>query len=209
MPAFNALPRATRQVQGVNANCGLSHASTDLPVVKKPVRSTPVTHRNSDLPKILVLHGPNLNLLGMREPHLYGTTTLSDIDSRLAQLAIQASAMVVSFQSNHEGALIDRIHQARFEGIDYIIFNPAGLTHTSIALRDAVIAVQIPFIEVHLSNIHAREPFRHHSYFSDAAVGCITGLGVHGYELALAYALTCLASYRNLEHGFAQNQDAD
>jgi len=160
--------------------------------VKKPVRPSHAAHRShGDLPKILVLHGPNLNLLGTREPSVYGTTTLSDIDDRLGQLAIQAGAIVHSFQSNHEGALIDRIHQAHHESIDYILFNPAGFTHTSIALRDAILAVKIPFIEVHLSNVHAREPFRHHSYFSDVAVGCITGLGVHGYELALAYALTC------------------
>jgi 3-dehydroquinate dehydratase II len=179
--------------------------------VKKPIRSpqTFPSRNTCDLPKVLVLHGPNLNLLGTREPGIYGTTALSDIDDRLAQLAMQAGAMTISFQSNHEGALIDRIHQATHEGIDYIIFNPAALTHTSVALRDALLSVDIPFIEVHLSNVHARETFRHHSYFSDIAVGCITGLGVYGYELALAYALTCLASYRNIEHGFAQNQDID
>lgn len=178
--------------------------------MKKPIRSNSTHYRNpSDLPKVLVLHGPNLNLLGSREPGIYGSNTLSDIDDRLAQLALQAGAIVATFQSNHEGALVDRVHQAVHEKVDYIVLNPAALTHTSVALRDALLAVDIPFIEVHLSNVHARESFRHHSYFSDIAVGCITGLGVHGYELALAYALTCLASYRNLEHGFTQNQDTD
>jgi len=178
--------------------------------VKKPFRPvTPTSRNHNGLPKILVLHGPNLNLLGLREPDIYGAHTLANIDDRLGQLAIQSGAMALSFQSNHEGELIDRVHQTIHEGIDFIICNPAGLTHTSVALRDALLAVAIPFIEVHLSNIYAREPFRHHSYFSDVAVGCITGLGVHGYELALAYALTCLASYRNLEHGFTQNQDTD
>jgi 3-dehydroquinate dehydratase II len=178
--------------------------------VKKPVRpnTTAYGNRNS-LPKVLVLHGPNLNLLGSREPDIYGSNTLSNLDDRLAQLAMQAGAIVTTFQSNHEGLLIDRVHQAANEGVDYILLNPAGLTHTSVSLRDALLAVAIPFIEVHISNVHARESFRHHSYFSDIAVGCITGLGMHGYELALAYALTCLASYRNLEHGFTQNQDAD
>lgn len=136
----------------------------------------------------LVLHGPNLNLLGTREPAVYGTTTLADIDQRLAQLAQQDGHTLVSFQSNSEGELIDRIHLAGREGIEFIIINPAAFTHTSVAMRDALCGVSIPFIEVHLSNVHAREPFRHHSYFSDVAVGVICGLGAKGYELALASA---------------------
>ena len=138
---------------------------------------------------ILVLHGPNLNLLGTREPGVYGKTTLPQIDADLAQIAANAGARLQSFQSNHEGALIDRVHAAKKQGIAYIIVNPAGFTHSSVALRDALAAVAIPFLEVHLSNIHAREPFRRHSYFSDLAVGTICGLGSRGYDLALEYAL--------------------
>ena len=134
--------------------------------------------------RILVLHGPNLNLLGEREPELYGRATLSEIDARLAGLAREAGATLESFQSNHEGALIDRIQAARAD-TDGLILNPGGLTHTSVALRDAVIACDRPVIEVHLSNIHAREPFRHRSLISDVAAGVILGLGPLGYELAL------------------------
>ena len=139
---------------------------------------------------VLVLHGPNLNLLGTREPAVYGNATLPDIDHELAQIATSAGGRLESFQSNHEGALIDRVHAARADGTDFILINPAGLTHTSVALRDALAAVAIPFIEVHLSNIHRRESFRHHSYFSDLAEGVICGLGAQGYALALRYALT-------------------
>jgi 3-dehydroquinate dehydratase II len=139
--------------------------------------------------KVLVLHGPNLNLLGSREPEVYGRETLADIDRRLIALGKAAGAKVVCFQSNHEGALIDRVQQAKSEHIGFIIANPAGFTHTSVALRDALAGVTIPFIEVHLSNIHAREPFRRHSYFSDLAVGTICGLGSRGYELALQFIL--------------------
>ncbi len=139
--------------------------------------------------RILVLHGPNLNLLGTREPQVYGSATLAQIDSDLAKTAEEAGVMLHSLQSNHEGTLIDRIHQARLDGTDFIVINPAGLTHTSVALRDALAAVDLPFIEVHLSNIHRREPFRHHSYLSDLAVGVICGLGADGYRLALQYAL--------------------
>ena len=138
---------------------------------------------------ILVLHGPNLNLLGMREPDIYGRETLDEIDARLKQAAADAGAELHNFQSNHEGALVDRIQAASEEGCDFIIINPGAYTHTSIALRDALAAVQIPFIEVHLSNVHAREAFRRHSYLSDLAVGSIAGLGSRGYDLALAYAL--------------------
>ncbi|RMG36887.1 MAG: type II 3-dehydroquinate dehydratase [Gammaproteobacteria bacterium] len=136
---------------------------------------------------ILVLNGPNLNLLGRREPETYGSATLADIEQRLASLA--EDHRVVTFQSNHEGQLVDRIHQAGEEGVDFILINPGAFTHTSIALRDALLGVAIPFIEVHLSNVYAREPFRHHSYLSDIAVGVICGLGAMGYELALAAAM--------------------
>ena len=139
--------------------------------------------------QLLVLHGPNLNLLGTREPGVYGSTTLPQIDADLAQMAADAGARLSSLQSNHEGVLIDRIHAARTDGTDYIVINPGGLTHTSVALRDALAAVALPFIEVHLSNVHRREPFRHHSYLSDIATGVIVGLGAAGYRLALQYAL--------------------
>lgn len=139
--------------------------------------------------RILVLHGPNLNLLGAREPEIYGRETLQEVGRRLADTAAGAGAQLQCFQSNHEGALVDRVQQAAREGVDFIVFNPAAYTHTSIALRDALAAVRIPFIEVHLSNIHAREPFRHRSYFSDLALGTVCGLGTRGYDLALAYAL--------------------
>lgn len=139
---------------------------------------------------ILVLHGPNLNLLGTREPEHYGRDTLAQIDARLKQRAKAAGAQLAVFQSNAESDLVDRIHQAGKDGIDFILINPAAFTHTSVALRDAISAVGIPFIEVHLSNVFAREPFRHHSYFSDLAVGVISGLGPMGYELALDYALS-------------------
>lgn len=138
---------------------------------------------------VLVLHGPNLNLLGVREPDTYGQVTLAQIDESLARAAADAGATLASFQSNHEGALIDRVHAARTDGTQFILINPGGLTHTSVALRDALAGVALPFIEVHLSNIHRREPFRHHSYFSDLAVGVICGLGAAGYRLALDYAL--------------------
>ncbi|NYE25704.1 type II 3-dehydroquinate dehydratase [Pigmentiphaga litoralis] len=140
--------------------------------------------------RILVLHGPNLNLLGTREPGIYGSTTMADIDARLAALAQTSGAVTASYQSNHEGALIDRIQAARDDGTDFIVINPAAFTHTSVGIRDALAAVGLPFIEVHLSNVHKREAFRHHSYFSDLAVGVIAGLGADGYEAAVRYALT-------------------
>jgi len=139
--------------------------------------------------KILVLHGPNLNLLGTREPATYGRVTLAQINRRLIAIGKTAGASVLCFQSNHEGALIDRVQLAAKQQIAWIIANPAGYTHTSIALRDALAGVAIPFVEVHLSNIHAREPFRRHSYFSDLAVGTVCGLGSRGYELALDFVL--------------------
>ncbi len=140
---------------------------------------------------ILVLNGPNLNLLGSREPGLYGQDSLAAIEARL--IALAAGHQVECFQSNAEHALIDRIHAAGQQGVDFILINPAALTHTSVALRDALLGVAIPFIEVHLSNVFAREPFRHRSYLSDIAVGVISGLGAQGYELALAAALRRLA----------------
>lgn len=139
--------------------------------------------------KILVLHGPNLNLLGMREPGHYGSATLEAINQRLGDRARQSGAMLASYQSNVEGDLVNRIQQAQRDGVDFIIINPAAFTHTSIAMRDALAAVRIPFIEVHLSNVFAREEFRHRSYFTDLAVGIISGLGGKGYELALEYVL--------------------
>jgi len=144
--------------------------------------------------QLLLLNGPNLNLLGTREPGTYGATTLPEITAKLAGLAKEAGHQLVALQSNSEAELIDRIHQAGREQIDYILFNPAAFTHTSVALRDALLAVQIPFIEIHLSNVHAREAFRHHSYFSDIAAGVIVGLGPLGYELALYAALQRLAN---------------
>jgi len=139
--------------------------------------------------RILVLHGPNLNLLGMREPGHYGHATLAQIDARLQSMAQDAGAVLDAFQSNSETELIDRVQQAKSDAVDFIIINPAAYTHTSVALRDALAAVAIPFVEVHLSNVFARESFRHHSYFSDLAVGVISGLGAKGYELALEFAL--------------------
>lgn len=141
--------------------------------------------------RILVLNGPNLNLLGSREPGHYGQETLATIEQTLRKQG--AGNDLDFFQSNAESALLDRIHQAGADGVDFILINPAALTHTSIALRDALLGVAIPFIEVHLSNVHAREPFRHRSYLSDVAVGVITGLGAQGYELALAAALRRVA----------------
>ena len=138
---------------------------------------------------ILVIHGPNLNLLGIREPSIYGTVTLEEINGNLAKLAEKEGISLNCFQSNAEGELIDRIQQASAEKIHFIIINPAAYTHTSIALRDALAATRIPFIEVHLSNIFARESFRQKSFFSDMAVGVISGLGAKGYELALNYVL--------------------
>jgi 3-dehydroquinate dehydratase-2 len=138
---------------------------------------------------ILVLHGPNLNLLGTREPEHYGRCTLAEIDAALFRRAAAAGVRLESYQSNSEGELVDRVQAAGRSGVDFAIVNPAALTHTSVALRDALAAVRIPFVEVHLSNVLAREAFRHHSYFSDIAVGVISGLGSRGYELALEFAL--------------------
>ncbi len=139
---------------------------------------------------ILVLNGPNLNLLGTREPEVYGSTTLEEINADLIALAAKAGAKLDCIQSNHEGVLIDRIHAARNDGTEFVIINPGAFTHTSVAIRDAFSGVALPFVEVHLSNVHKREPFRHHSYLSDIAVGVICGLGVQGYRLALDFALS-------------------
>src|SRR5690606_25543283 len=139
--------------------------------------------------RILVLHGPNLNLLGTREPGIYGTQTLAEIDDRLVALGKELGAAVTCWQSNHEGALVDRIQQAGRDGTEFIINNAAAYTHTSVALRDALAGVGLPFIEVHSSSVHKREPFRHHSYLADLAVGQIAGLGADGYEAALRYAV--------------------
>ena len=139
---------------------------------------------------ILVIHGPNLNLLGKREPEIYGQLTLQDINRNLSLKAEKLFVRIAFFQSNAESALVDRIQQTMNDDTDFIIINPAAYTHTSVAMRDALAAVKVPFIEVHLSNVYSRESFRRHSYFSDMAVGVITGLGAKGYELALDYVLT-------------------
>jgi len=139
--------------------------------------------------RILIVHGPNLNLLGTRETGIYGSEAYNTVNKRLGATAARYGAAIEVFQSNHEGALIERVHAAKKQGIAWIIVNPGGLTHTSVALRDAFAAVQIPFVEVHLSNIYSREPFRRHSYFSDLAVATICGLGTRGYDFALQFAL--------------------
>ena len=139
--------------------------------------------------KILVLNGPNLNLLGLREPSVYGHTTLAQIDARLQALATELSVSLSTYQSNHEGALVDRIQAARTDGTDFIVINAGAYTHTSVAIRDALAGVKISFVEVHLSNVYKREEFRHHSYLSDLAVGVIAGLGPDGYEAALRFAV--------------------
>jgi 3-dehydroquinate dehydratase-2 len=143
--------------------------------------------------RVLLLNGPNLNLLGTREPAVYGTDTLASIEKRAADCARAAGHELVAFQSNAEHELIGRVHNAAREGVGIMVLNPGGLTHTSVALRDAILGVNLPFIEVHLSNIHAREEFRRHSYFSDIALGVITGLGALGYELAVRAAVERLA----------------
>lgn len=139
--------------------------------------------------RLLLLNGPNLNLLGTREPEIYGADTLDDIAARLSKLASEESHQLDHFQNNSEGELVNRIHQAAEDNVEFILFNPAAYTHTSVALRDALLGTQIPFIEIHLSNVHQRETFRHHSYFSDVAIGTIVGLGAQGYELALQAAI--------------------
>ena len=139
--------------------------------------------------KILALHGPNLNLLGHREPNIYGSDTLNDINTRCETICTEAGHEFSSLQSNTEADLINRLHEARVDGTDFMLVNFGGCTHTSIAIRDAILAAEIPFIEVHLSNLYAREEYRHHSYFADIAVGSIVGLGAQGYELAVHAAI--------------------
>jgi 3-dehydroquinate dehydratase-2 len=143
---------------------------------------------------IWVLHGPNLNRLGLREPEVYGSTTLAEIDQALASKAKALGLELESFQTNHEGVMIEKIHQASAQGVRFILINPAAFTHTSVAVRDALAAVAIPFVEVHLSNVHRREPFRHHSYFSDLAEAVICGLGPMGYQAALEFAAKKLSA---------------
>ncbi|TPX10093.1 uncharacterized protein E0L32_001290 [Thyridium curvatum] len=138
--------------------------------------------------KILLINGPNLNLLGTREPHIYGNTTLQDVVDAAQKQAVDLDVSLDAFQSNWEGAIIDRIQQARTEGVDAIIINPGAFTHTSVAIRDALLGVAIPFVELHVSNVHARETFRHHSYFQDKAVAVVCGMGVYGYTAALEFA---------------------
>ena len=147
------------------------------------------TMKKTKSKSVLVLNGPNLNLLGTREPKLYGKDTLADINRRLQAKAKAAGIGIECFQSNHEGVLVDRIQQAKRDGVGFILLNPAGYSYSSVAMRDALTAVQIPFIEVHLSNIHAREPWRAHTHFTAVAVGSVLGLGAQGYELALDYAI--------------------
>jgi 3-dehydroquinate dehydratase-2 len=143
--------------------------------------------------RVLLLNGPNLNLLGSREPGIYGSCTLESIEKRAMELAREVGHELSAFQSNAEHELIERIHRSSADGIEFLIFNPGAFTHTSVALRDAILGVKLPFIEVHLSNTQAREPFRRHSYFSDIAVGVIAGLGAFGYELAVRAAVRQLA----------------
>jgi len=141
----------------------------------------------SNQKKVLLINGPNLNLLGTREPQIYGSTTLAEIESAMAERAPSLGLALSHFQSNHEGAIIDRIHEARTDGVNGIIINPGAFTHTSVAIRDALSGVSIPFVELHISNVHAREPFRHHSYLSDKAQAVIAGLGAYGYVAALEW----------------------
>lgn len=143
--------------------------------------------------KLLLINGPNLNLLGTREPAVYGSTTLADVEAMARTEAASLGAELLTFQSNHEGALVDRVHAAREERVEFIVINPGAYTHTSVALRDALAGVAIPFFELHISNVHRREPFRHHSYLSDIAEGVIVGLGVMGYRVAVRAAVEKLA----------------
>lgn len=175
------------------ANCGkLAAMKNSSTKQTKTAAKAKEAQASAHSARILVLQGPNLNMLGVREPTVYGSTTLVDIHRAMEDRARASGALLESFQSNHEGELIDRIQAAYTEGVDFIIINPAGFGHTSVALRDALAAVSIPFVEVHLSNIHAREPFRHQTYLSAIAVGVICGLGADGYQCALDYALTKL-----------------
>ena len=144
------------------------------------------------MPKVLVINGPNLNLLGSREPEIYGATTLADVEAGLRAQAEALGVELLCFQSNHEGAIVDRIHAARGEDVAWILINPGAYTHTSVAIRDALAGVAIPFVELHISNVHKREPFRHHSYLSDVAEAVMAGFGTQGYVLALQYVASRL-----------------
>ena len=148
------------------------------------------------MPNLLLINGPNLNLLGLREPAVYGNTTLVELEQRCARSALTLGHALATFQSNSEGALVDRVHAARTEAVAFIVINPGAYTHTSLALRDALLGVALPFIEVHISNVHAREAFRAHSYLSDIAVGVVIGLGIKGYELAISAADDYLSRLR-------------
>ncbi|MSQ52753.1 MAG: type II 3-dehydroquinate dehydratase [Betaproteobacteria bacterium] len=172
-----------------------------MATAKKRSTAKLAPRRSIQTRKVLLINGPNLNLLGTREPGIYGTGSLAEIEKRLANVAKAAGAQLQCFQSNHEGILIDRVQAAAIEKIFAIIINPGALTHTSVGLRDALAAVRIPFIEVHLSNIHAREAFRRQSYFSDLASGVICGLGNQGYELALQAILQAGISREKLSAG--------
>lgn len=175
------------------ANCGkLAAMKNSSPKKTKKADSSAEAASSVPRAKILVLQGPNLNMLGVREPSVYGRASLADIHLALEDRARAAAVQLESFQSNHEGGLVDRVQAAYAEGVDFIIINPGAYGHTSIALRDALAAVAIPFVEVHISNVHAREPFRHHTYLSAIAVGVICGLGPEGYQYALEFALTRL-----------------
>ena len=179
-------------IYGTIAAVSNQPASSYMPRKRTPKQSSVQAGPAAAGKRVLVLHGPNLNLLGTREPKHYGHQTLAEIDATLIEQGAAVGVSVECFQSNAEHALIERIHAVREQGVDYIIINPAAFTHTSVALRDALAAVAIPFIEVHLSNVHAREAFRKHSYFSDLAAGVISGLGAMGYLFALGYALNAL-----------------
>jgi 3-dehydroquinate dehydratase-2 len=170
----------------------LAAMKNSSPKKTKKTESTDEATSSAPRAKILVLQGPNLNMLGVREPSVYGRMSLADIHVALEARARAASVQLETFQSNHEGGLVDRIQAAYTEGVDFIIINPGAYGHTSIALRDALAAVAIPFVEVHISNVHAREPFRHHTYLSAIAVGVICGLGPEGYQYALDFALSRL-----------------
>ena len=174
--------------------------------MKSDRSKSPPARSGDDAAHILVIHGPNLNLLGSREPDIYGAETLDAINRKLSTAAERSGVRLSVFQSNSEGSLVDRVQQACGEGVNFIVINPAAYTHTSVALRDALAAVGIPFIEVHLSNVHAREQFRRHSYFSDKAVGVICGLGSGGYDTAVDFAIQYLTE--RVDHGSAKAEKA-
>lgn len=185
-----APPKKTIQYFSNNLHLTSVKLVRNMYILLITVHNSAMESKKAITKNILVIHGPNLNLLGKREPEIYGSTTLQDINRNLSKLADNGNVKLDFFQSNAESALIERIQLAMNDGTNFIIINPAAYTHTSVAMRDAIAAVKLPFIEVHLSNVFSREPFRHHSFFSDLAVGVISGLGAKGYELALAYAMS-------------------